>query len=64
MRGYCRWPSLKFMLKQIYEEIHEWIKKLITTNSERLVANGLTPHFAFGKQRTDSQISGNCKITS
>ena len=37
---------------------------IITTNSERPVANGLTPHFAFGKQRTDSKISGNSNITS
>ena len=37
---------------------------IITTNSERPVANDLTPHFAFGKQRVDSKISGNSKITS
>ena len=37
------------------------LRKLIITNSERLVANGFTPHFAFGKQRADSWISGNTK---
>ena len=40
------------------------IIEVITTSSERLVANGLTPHFALEKQRTDSKISGNSKTTS
>ena len=33
-------------------------------NGERLVANSLTPPFAFGKQTSDSKISGNSKVTS
>ena len=40
------------------------LEELITTYSERLVANSLTPPVAQKKHTSDSKVTGNLKRTS